>query len=127
MRQQAPTGRRRQPGHQAIANSAAQQPVRGDGQNVAGARRQRQGAQREHRQPPIKIGAEAAGCHFAGQIAIARCNDAHIHGNRPPRAHWLHFAFLQHAQQLGLRRQRQFANFVQKQRAAIGAAHQPRR
>ncbi|MNV48309.1 hypothetical protein D3C71_1402080 [compost metagenome] len=37
------------------------------------------------------------------------------------RAQALQLAALQHAQQLGLHRQRQLADFIEKQRAAIGA------
>src|SRR5208283_2945909 len=47
-------------------------------------------------------------------------DDAHIHFHALIAAHWTHFFFLQHAQQLGLQLKRQFADFVEKNRTRVG-------
>ena len=51
-------------------------------------------------------------------------DDAHIDWNRPRAADPHHFAFFQHPQQTGLQRQRHFADFIQKQCAAVGCLEQ---
>ncbi len=47
-------------------------------------------------------------------------DDAHVHLLDPRRSQRLHLAFLEDAQQLGLHRQRQLADLVEQQRAAVG-------
>jgi len=59
--------------------------------------------------------------HRRLQINVGGGDDAHIGLARLFVAEALELALLQHAQQLGLCRQRQFADFVEKQRAALGA------
>ncbi len=54
------------------------------------------------------------------QIAIRGRHHPDVHLARGGRAYALHLLILQDAQELGLRRQRQFADFVQEQRAAAG-------
>ena len=54
------------------------------------------------------------------EIAVGGGDDAHVHFDSLVAAHRTHFFFLQHAQQLGLHFQRQFADFVQENRTGIG-------
>ena len=57
--------------------------------------------------------------HQRLQIAVRRHHNAHIHRDRLAAADALHLALLQHAQQLGLHRQRHIADLIEKQRAAM--------
>ena len=57
---------------------------------------------------------------------MGRRNDAHIDLVRRTGAQRANFAVLQHPQQLDLQRQRQVADFVEQQRAAVGDVKQPR-
>ena len=59
------------------------------------------------------------GDHFV-QIAMRGANDAHIDVDRLVLADAANLAALQHAQQLGLHRFGQLADFVEKDRAAVG-------
>ena len=54
------------------------------------------------------------------KVAIAGGEDAHVELDRGPPPHPLHFLFLEHAQELGLKIERQFGNLVEQDRAAIG-------
>ncbi len=82
-------------------------------QGIAATLAQRQHNQRIHRQPPPTA-------HLLGQIAVGRDDQAHIDLVFAVRADALQLAVLQHAQELGLHGERQLADFVQKERAAIG-------
>ena len=73
-----------------------------------------------HIQAEIKVLAKRAVAIFGFEIAIGGGNHAHIHFDLLIAADRADFFFLQHAQQLGLHLLRQFANFIQKNRAAIG-------
>jgi len=64
------------------------------------------------------------GGNLFGQIAIGGGDHAHIHRHLLLRTDRAHLALFQHAQQLGLQRQRQFRNFIEKQRAAAGVIKQ---
>jgi hypothetical protein len=63
--------------------------------------------------------------HRLFQIEVGGGNEAHIHLARLGAAQALDFPGLQHAQQLGLRRQRQLAKFVQHQGAAVRTLEPP--
>jgi len=56
---------------------------------------------------------------------VGRRDDAHIDGNLAPAADTLDHVFLQHAQQLDLQIERQVADLVEKQGAAIGLLEAP--
>src|SRR6202011_2099522 len=56
----------------------------------------------------------------AFEVAISRSNDAHVDAPRPVNSDRLKFAVLQHPKQLGLHRQRQLADFIQKKCPAVG-------
>ena len=77
-----------------------------------------------HRKPVIQILAKMFFGDGGAQIVIGGRDHAHIHLARGQRSHALHFLVLQHAQQLGLRRQRHVADFVQEQRAAVSVFEQ---
>ena len=71
-------------------------------------------------QPMVQIFAKRAGGNRLLQVAIRGRQNPHIHFHRLVRADARDLAALQHAQQLDLRRNRHVADFVQKQRAAVG-------
>ncbi len=89
-------------------------------QHVAATLAQWRHDERIYRQPMIKVRAKPPGAHFLGEIAIGRRDQAHIDLVLAVRADALQLPVLQHAQQLGLHDERQFADFVEKERAAIG-------
>jgi hypothetical protein len=62
----------------------------------------------------------SAGRHFIGQIAIGCGDQARVDLDDLAAADPFEFLFLQYPQQLDLRRQGQFTEFVQKQDAAVG-------
>ena len=68
----------------------------------------------------VQIGAKAPFHHLLAQIAVRRRQHPHIDPQAAVIADALNIAILQHAQQFGLQRQRQFADFVEEQRAVIG-------
>ena len=68
----------------------------------------------------VKIGTQAPCAHLFNQVAVGGGNNPHIDLVLAIRAQALHLPVLQHAQQLGLYGERQFADFIQKQRAAVG-------
>ena len=67
-----------------------------------------------------QIETETAGGNGMLEIDVGRRHQAYIHGNRFARTDAHHLALLQHPQQLNLHGQRQVADFIQKQRAAMG-------
>ena len=81
-------------------NVAAQQ------RDVVGAVAQRRRAQRHDVQPEVQVLAELAGRDRRLQIAVGRGDDAHVDLQRLLAADARELARLQHAQHLGLRRQR---------------------
>src|SRR6185295_7119753 len=67
-----------------------------------------------------QIEAEAAGLDLLRQPAVGRRDDADVDPPRRGLADAPELAFLEHAQQLGLRPRRQLADFVEEQRSAVG-------
>ncbi len=88
--------------------------------------RSRSGAQghRHDVEPPVEVGAEAAGGDLGGEIAIGRGDDAQIDRLGADRADGQDFALLDRAQQLGLQGERDFGDLVEQQGAAVGGAEQ---
>ncbi|EAU66163.1 conserved hypothetical protein [Stigmatella aurantiaca DW4/3-1] len=72
-----------------------------------------------HRQPEIQVGAEAALAHVLLQVAVGGGDDAHVHRHCAAIQRG-HLAALQHAQQLGLKRQGQLSHFVQEEGSPLG-------
>ena len=88
--------------------------------DVLAAHAQRRDCQRQHVQTIEQILAELAVLHEVEQFTVGRRDDADIDLHRLAAADGFHHAFLQRAQQLHLGGQRQFADFVEEQRAAGG-------
>ncbi|PMQ17976.1 hypothetical protein JaAD80_02955 [Janthinobacterium sp. AD80] len=81
---------------------------------------QRRQAQLDHVQAVKQVFAEGAGTDHGRQVGVAGADDAHLHLPFAVRAEALEAARFQHAQQFHLPGQRQVADFVQKQGAAVG-------
>ncbi len=81
---------------------------------------QRGQTQRQHRQPVIQVQPKLAAAHPLGQVAVGGGDDPYVQAQLAAAADPHHDPLLQHPQQLGLHGQRQFADFVQKQGAALG-------
>ena len=80
---------------------------------------QRRNADREHVQPIEQILAEAALAHQLDEVAVGGGNDAHVNLDGLASADRIDLAMLDGAQELRLGRVRQFADFVEKEGAAI--------
>lgn len=70
-------------------------------------------------EPIIQILAEAPGRDLIQQVAVRRRHDAHIHLEGGVASHALDLPLLDGPQELDLHEQGNFADFVQKQRAAV--------
>ena len=81
---------------------------------------QRRQRQLDHIQPVIKVAPEPALVHHRSQILMRGCQDARTNRHRVVAAERAHLFFLQCAQQLGLKIERQLGNLIQKNRAAAG-------
>ena len=75
---------------------------------------------RDHVQAVIQVLAEAPLTHQLKQLHVARGDDAHVHFDDLIAAKAHEFAFLNHAQELGLRFRPDRGNFIEKNRALIG-------
>ena len=95
------------------------QQMSGQRQDVVAAFAQRRQRQRKYVEAVVEVFAEAAGGHFIAQQAVGGGDDAHVERHRRAAAEALDFALLQHAQQLGLQRQRHLGDFVEQDRAAL--------
>ena len=85
-------------------------------------RRSRSGTRldRKHVEPEIQVLAKPAALHLLLEVAVGGGDHAHVDGAGALLADALEIALLQHAQQLALQLQRNFADLVEKQRAAVG-------
>jgi hypothetical protein len=81
---------------------------------------QRRQPDRQHVQPVVEVGAEAAGGHHRRQVAAGGGDHAHVDALDAVAAQRLDLLLLQRAQQLALQRQRHVADLVEEQRAAVG-------
>ena len=86
---------------------------------------QRRDAQRKHGEPVVQVGAEPAVRDLGRQIAVGRRHDPDVDPDRLVGAHALHLTLLQDAEELGLRVERQLADLVEEQRAAVGELELP--
>ena len=93
--------------------------MRGQGRQVVTALAQRRHLQWHHVDAIEEVFAEFAALDQRFQRAVRGGDDSYIDGDQPCRADRLDFTVLQHAQQLGLHRQRHVADLIEKQRAAI--------
>ena len=81
---------------------------------------QRRHAQRVDVEAIVEILSKAARVDFALEIAVGGRDDARRDRDGPVAADTHHLPVFEHAQQLGLRRQRQLSDLVEKQRSAAG-------
>ena len=104
----------------AFFGGKARQKMPGQRRDVRRPLAQRRHRDRKHVQAVEQIFAEAARFHVGDQVAIGGGDDAHIDLDRLARADRLDLALLDGAQELDLRRRRQFADLVEEQCAARG-------
>ena len=81
---------------------------------------QRRHLDRQHVEAVIQIGAKLATLDRRFQVHGRRGNHPHIAVQHLVGAHRFEFLFLQHPQQFALQWQRHVADFIEKQRAALG-------
>ena len=92
----------------------------GQQRHVAGAAAQRRHFEGHHVQAVIEVFAELALLDAAGQVAIGGGDHPDVDLDGFGTAQALQFALLQDAQEFGLQIHRQFADFVEEERAALG-------
>ena len=126
-RAEQPLGARRQPDQRLL------QPLgriahegRREIRNVLAALAQRRQVHLDDVEAVVEIAAEPAGGDLGAQIAVGRGDHVDVDAARLERADALDLAELEHAQQLRLHRQRQLADLVEEQRAAVGVLEQAR-
>ena len=88
--------------------------------NVLAPLAQRHRLHRKHVEAEIEVFAKPAALHFLLEVAVGGGDQAHVDGAGALFADAFEIALLQHAQQLALQFQRNFADLVEKQRAAVG-------
>ena len=103
------------------------QEMRGQQGYVIGTLAQRDSLDRKHIEPEIQVLAEALVAYGKTEIAVGGGDDPHIDVAGACLSDALELTLLQHAQQLALQFERDVADFVQKQRAAIGQFEPPGR
>ena len=86
---------------------------------------QRRHVDPQHLEPVKEVGAEAAGLHGLFQRHVRGRQHAHVHFDLPLSAHPLDDALFQHPQEFCLQAQRNLADFVEEQRALMGAFKPP--
>ena len=87
--------------------------------DVLGAFAQGRHENRHHVESVVQILAKCPSIHRRFQIAVGGSDDSHVHPQGLAAADPLQFAFLQHPQQLGLKRRGNVADFVQEQSTAV--------
>ena len=93
----------------------------GDQGHVAGALAQRRQGDRNDMKAIIEVLAEAAGPHLGHRVAIGGADEAHIHRLQLGAADPREGAGLDEAKQLRLQPRVHLADFVEEERAAVGA------
>ncbi len=88
--------------------------------NVTGPVAQGRHGYRKHRQPEEQVLTETSGRDRGTQAAVGRRHEAHVHLDGRCAADALEALLFERAENLGLQRQRQVADLVEKQRAAVG-------
>ncbi len=108
----------------AHALTLASKECLGDFQHVATALAQRRQFERDDVQSVIEVFTELAGLGQGFQVAVGGRDQAHIDLLRLHRANPTNLTFLQHPEQPSLSLERQFADFVEEQRSAVGGFDQ---
>ena len=88
--------------------------------NIHLALSERRNAERVYRQAVIQIPAERPLLHHLFKVAVRSGDDTHIDGNGARIAHTLDDLAIQYPEELYLRRQRQLADFVEKEGSPVG-------
>ena len=100
--------------------------MRGELREIIQSVSQRRKLNRKHAEPIVQVLPEAPVCAISvRQIAIGGGDDAHVDAARPLLADTLELPFLNRAQQFALELERNFADFVEEQRAAISGLKPP--
>ena len=94
--------------------------MRGQRQDVVAAVAQRREREGKYVEAVVEIFAEPAGGDFRAQQPIGGRDHAHVERHGGGAADALDLPLLQHAQQLGLQRERHLGDLVEQQRAALG-------
>ena len=98
----------------------------GEGKDVLGAVAQRRNVDRDDGEAVVEVGAEGAfGGHLL-EVGVAGGDDPHVDGDHLVAAHAPDLLLLKHPQQLSLERQREGADLVEEERAAVGGLEEPR-
>jgi hypothetical protein len=88
---------------------------------------QRRNGDREDVQAIVQVGAKLAPLHHLPDVLVGGRDHPHVHGGRPPAApEPLDLLVLQRPQQLWLQLERQIADLVEKQGAAMRGLESPR-
>ena len=101
------------------ASAEAVDQVTHEQRNVAAPFAQRRQRDRKHVQAVVEIAPEAPAPHLLGQIAVGRRDDADVDVDRARTAEAFDLPFLEHAQQPRLQLERQLADLVEEDRAAV--------
>src|ERR1700728_2470941 len=81
---------------------------------------QRRHNNRKNEHPMVQILAKRSLANMLFQVSVRRHHNAYIYSERLVTTDSLHFTFFQNAQKLGLHGDGHVANFVKKQRSAMG-------
>ena len=90
--------------------------------DVLAALAERRNADRKDVEPVVEVLTEGAGLDEVDQAAIGRRDEPEVHPHRPARAHRVDLAVLKGAEKLDLDVERQLADLVEEERAAIRLA-----
>ena len=101
-----------------VAAEAIDEVARQQG-NIAGTIAQRRNRDREDRQPEEEILAEPPRGHGGTQTLVRRRHQPHVDLHRRRSADALEAPLFERAQDLGLQRERQVADLVEEERAAV--------
>ena len=102
-----------------LAREAAKE-VLGEDEHVGAAHAQRRHLDVDDVEAVVEVLAEAPFAHLGREIAVGRGDEAHVDLDRLVAADALERPLLEDAQQLDLRRQRDLADLVEEERAAVG-------
>ena len=100
------------------------QEVVDEQRDVVAPLRQGGAGHRDHVEPVEEVLAEAAGFDLGLEVAVGRGDQAEVRALRGAAERFV-LALLQHAQQLHLHADRQLADLVEEQRAAVGLREAP--
>ena len=99
--------------------------MRRETRDVLGSVAERRHNDRKDAQAIEQISPETAGCDLLLQVPVGCRDHADVDASRSVVAHAFEAAFLQYPQELALQLERDLADFIQKQRAAIRSLKPP--